>query len=288
MAWQSAALFAVALLASCNRNSDLVLSPLSCAEKAADGVRLIASTRDARFQGKVMESTAECRGGEPAVARRSQPWVDWANYFATGDESSKSWFFTRNFRGVGGALVDLEYQRMELIKFNLFDNSGTFEQYRRDRDGKEGAAQKSWPQMRLPESDPHFSAVGGAGEQLCRGELIRIRTLDGICNDTDQPADGLHGTPCSRATWNSNRRSRISRSTRPPTSATGTTNRHAGRISLLTPDPQVISRRLFTRAQSDPAACNDGYGKPGFSKDATATTRRRRSSTCWRRSGSSS
>jgi hypothetical protein len=25
-------------------------------------------------------------------------------------------------RGIAGALTDLEYQRMELIKFNLFDN----------------------------------------------------------------------------------------------------------------------------------------------------------------------
>ena len=34
----------------------------------------------------------------------------------------------RNKRGVDGALMDLEYQRMELIKFNLFDNK-TYEQY---------------------------------------------------------------------------------------------------------------------------------------------------------------
>jgi hypothetical protein len=45
-------------------------------------------------------------------------------------------------------------------------------------------------------------------------------------------------------------------------------NRHGDRLSLLKPDPQVISRRLFTRAQSDQAACNDGHGKPGLPKDA--------------------
>ena len=27
-----------------------------------------------------------------------------------------------NTRGINGALLDLEYQRMELLKFNLFDN----------------------------------------------------------------------------------------------------------------------------------------------------------------------
>jgi hypothetical protein len=137
-----AALLAVALVSSCTRHSDLVLSPFSCAEKATDGLRQLAATRDARFQGKVKEDTAICRGGELAAARRSLPWIDWGNYFATGDESSKSWLFTRNFRGVGGALVDLEYERAELIKFNLFDNSGTFEQYRGGTGGKDGAALK--------------------------------------------------------------------------------------------------------------------------------------------------
>src|SRR4029077_14132227 len=45
-------------------------------------------------------------------------------------------------------------------------------------------------------------------------------------------------------------------------------NRHGGRLSLLVPDPQVISRTLFTRQQTDAAACADGYGKPGLSKDS--------------------
>ena len=47
-----------------------------------------------------------------------------------------------------------------------------------------------------------------------------------------------------------------------------TRNRHGNRLSLTVPDPQVISRRLFSRVQSDPMACADGYGKPGFAKDA--------------------
>ena len=217
MAWQSAALFAVALLASCNRNSDLVLSPLSCAEKAADGVRLIASTRDARFQGKVMQSTAECRGGEPALARRSQPWVDWANYFATGDESSKSWFFTRNFRGVGGALLDLEYERVELIKFNLFDNSGTFETIP-PRPGRKGRrrASRRWPRDAPARQRSELPARSAApASSSARGELIRVRTLTGICNDMRNPLMGSTRHPVRAQRANSKRRSRISRSTRP-------------------------------------------------------------------------
>ena len=85
IAWHlPAALLAVALVSSCNRHADLVLSPFSCVEKATDGIRQLASTRDARFQGKVKEDTALCRGGEVAAARRPLPWVDWANYCATG------------------------------------------------------------------------------------------------------------------------------------------------------------------------------------------------------------
>ncbi len=266
IAWyQPAALLAGALVCSCNRDSDLVLSPLSCAEKATDRLRLIAATRDARFQGKVTEETALCRGGELAAARRSLPWVDWANYFATRDQTSKSWFPTQNFRGVGGALVDLEYERAELIKFNLFDNSGTFEQYQRETAGKEVATHKPWPQMRLPESDPHFAAVGGAGEQLCKGALIRARTLDGICNDLTNPLMGSTGTLFARNVQFETTFSDLQIDA-PADERDRTTNRHAGRISLLTPDPQVISRKLFTREQSDATACNDGYGKPGFSK----------------------
>jgi hypothetical protein len=36
----------------------------------------------------------------------------------------------------------------------------------------------------------------------------------------------------------------------------------------LKPDPQLISRKLFTRKQNHPDACRDGYGLPNFSKDA--------------------
>ncbi len=47
-----------------------------------------------------------------------------------------------------------------------------------------------------------------------------------------------------------------------------TRNRHGNRLSLLEPDPQVISRRLFTRIQAHPERCNAGYGLPDASKDA--------------------
>lgn len=106
----------------------------ACASAVAAGLRPIASDRAVRFQGKVSEANALCRGGQKAEQFRNTPWVDWANYWGTGDLASlpKGFVSARGpaFRGVTGALLDLEFQRVELIKFNLFDNNGTYEQFR--------------------------------------------------------------------------------------------------------------------------------------------------------------
>src|SRR4051812_13461077 len=116
----------------------------ACLEILAHGPRPLAKERAERFEGKVsFDAVARCRGGENAVAARRTPWVDWSNYWATADKSSRSeksdsmllpippllrHLLDRNTRGLDGALMDLEYQRMELIKFNLFDNK-TYQQY---------------------------------------------------------------------------------------------------------------------------------------------------------------
>ena len=258
--WILPAAFIVLSLLSCERKSPLVLSPISCAEKATSQIRPLATERDARFQGKVGDATALCRGDVKAQERRSVPWVDWRNYFGAGDEDSKSFFFFRNVRGVGGALVDLEYQRAELIEFNLFDNSGTFETYVKGNSVKAGPAFDEWPQMHLPESDPHYAEVGGAAErQLCQGELIRFRTLSGICNDITNPLMGSAGMVFARNVEFESTFPDLHVDA-PGHNRDRTMNRQGGRISLLTPDPQVISRRLFTREQSDADACKDGYG----------------------------
>ena len=107
---------------------------------AASGFLKIADTRDQRFEGKVTETTALCRGGQKAVQFRMTPWVDWSQYWGTGDMSSLPPGFSRGrvatFNGVTGALLDLEYQRIELIKFNLFDNNGTYQTYVTGRGGR--------------------------------------------------------------------------------------------------------------------------------------------------------
>jgi hypothetical protein len=237
---------------------------------AKAGLRPIADDPSDRFMGKVEEVTARCRGGDTAVAYRETPWVDWSNYWATGDASSQhegSEAITSigehlypNGRGIDGSLLDLEFQRIELIKFNLFDNY-TYETYIRGMGGDPGSSVRIWPEMRLGEDHPFYEAVGGDGPQQCDGELIRYRTLTGICNDIFNPLMGSTGTLFARnasfeATFPRLGENELAR------------NRHGDRLGLLKPDPQLISRELFTRQQSSPDTCNNGLGLPGSSVDA--------------------
>jgi Animal haem peroxidase len=146
-------------------------------------------------------------------------------------------------------LLDLEYQRIELIKFNLFDNK-TFEQYGRTPDGP---TLKTWREMRLPKEHPRFADVGGDGAQVCKGDLIRHRTLTGICNDIRNPAMGSSGQLFARnvefeTTFPDLGQDQLAK------------NRHGDRLALLKPDPQVISRKLFSRDQSGARDCNQGHG----------------------------
>ena|SRR5271165_2454226 len=87
----------------------------ACAEMAFTGFGPIADARQQRLQGKVTELSALCRGGQNAVNFRMTPWVDFTNYWGTGDLTSlpKGYLSTSapQFRGVSGALLDLEYQR---------------------------------------------------------------------------------------------------------------------------------------------------------------------------------
>ncbi len=266
-------LMAMFLLGACNRARNEAIkaeaeSLKACDEVIMHGFRPITETREKRFSGKVQEATALCRGGQTAVQYRNTPWVDWANYWGTGDVNSKAPEFVKqvghlgpNGRGIDGALLDLEYQRIELIRFNLFDNNNTYEEYVKGREGVGGPALKVWRDMRLPKGHPNYREVGGDRNQLCKGELIRYRTLTGICNDIRNPLIGSTNQLFARnmefdTTFPDLGRIPLTR------------NRHGDRLGLLKPDPQVISRKLFTRKQSHPDLCRDGYGLPGYSKDA--------------------
>lgn len=234
----------------------------SCVELAQKGFRPIADDRAQRFQGKVQPYTGRCRGPERVAQAASRPWVDWSNYWGTADEASLSSYsflprIGRNGRGVDGALLDLEYQRIELIKFNLFDNY-TYQEYVQ----RGGRARNRWAALRLPPTHPSYAAVGGAGEQVCGGDLIRGRTLTGICNDIFNPLMGSSGTLFARNIQ--------FEQTFPDLGLDELTrNRHGDRLGLLQPDPQVISRTLFTRPQSQPSRCNLGQGLPNADPNAS-------------------
>jgi hypothetical protein len=237
-----------------------------CLQLAREGFRPIADKREERFLGKVKDFTARCRGPESAQEYRATPWVDWSNYWGAGDNKTNSRFsilerLSPDARGIDGALLDLEYQRIELIKFNLFDNY-TFKDYVTGRSGVGGRSLSRWTEMRLPTDHPNYADVGGAAaEQQCSGELVRYRTLTGICNDVFNPLMGSSGTLFARnvqfeETWPDLGKTELTR------------NRHGERLGLLKPDPQVISRVLFTRQQTQPARCNAGAGLPNASIDA--------------------
>lgn len=243
-----------------------------CTTYYLGGFRQVANSRADRFLGKVQEDTARCRGGEAALKWRASPWLDWQRYWGAAGAESRIGGFTAalhflnpNRRGIDGALLDLEYQRIELLKFNLFDNSGTFEKYARDL--ADGNLTKVWPQFRLTRNHPNYRTVGGDGAQRCHGALIRFRTLTGICNDIFNPSMGATDEPLARnisfeATFPDLELNELAK------------NRHAGRIGLLTPDPQVISRKLFSRAQSAPEKCREGHGMPDFSPSANCDYRK--------------
>ena len=251
----------------------------ACKEMIKGGLRPLPDERSQRFQGKVRESAAYCRGGDKAVKFRGTPWVDWPNYYATADSDSKGEggykaktslgeHLEANGRGIDGALMDLEYQRIELIKFNLFDNY-TYETYVKGKDNKAGPVIKVWDEMRLPKDHRDYAAVGGDSEQICRDELIRYRTLTGICNDIFNPKMGSTGTEFPRnvqfeATFPRLAISELS------------SNRHSdkengNRLSLLKPDPQLISRKLFTRdklAADQQCTSQDGADLPASAECA--------------------
>ena len=263
--WAVACLMLTAAFPAAADRKEEEQSLKACAQAVLGGFRMIAGSRDERFNGKVSEANALCRGGFRALQFRNTPWVDWSNYWGTGDASTRApGLLTQggpSTRGIAGALLDLEFQRVELIKFNLFDNNQTYKEYIQGRDGVGGPALKRWDAMRLPPTDPNFGAVGGNGKQVCKGDLIRARTLTGICNDVFNPAMGSAGQLFARnvqfdTTFPDEGRNQLVR------------NRHGDRLGLLQPDPQVISRKLFTRKQSNPEACRAGQGLPGDAKDA--------------------
>jgi hypothetical protein len=215
---------------------------------------------------------------ECATRYRSTPWVDWANYWGTGDGASRNpapryLSKTADRFGIDGALLDLEYQRIELIKFNLLDNSGTYPGY--VRGWESGHIPSVWSEMRLPSGHPQYEAVGGAGEQHCKNELIRFRNLTGICNDTRNPAMGSSGTVLARNVDFS--------ATFPELGDERAPSRTASSASAFTPSsPRSTRRQAGSMARN--ASCSI-TPKPRSSRTGSATRSVRSDRACtWARS----
>ena len=60
----------------------------ACAQMVLNGLREIPDARAQRFLGKVSEAEMLCRGGQKSLQFRLTPWVDWSQYWGTGDMSS--------------------------------------------------------------------------------------------------------------------------------------------------------------------------------------------------------
>ncbi|HSC57310.1 MAG TPA: peroxidase family protein, partial [Nitrospira sp.] len=261
----------------------LVLAASGCTSIDFD----VAPDRSERFLGKVPEDAARFRGGDRAVQERHLPWIDWRNYWATGDADSKVpgiralfgnfYVIGSNRLGIAGALLDLELQRMEMIKFNLFDNSGTYEKYTQILRDPAGVFHTPWVEMQVLDQKPDGNDMDGQeyarlvarlkqnglttnpvdGSQQCKGESIRFRDLNGYCNDIYNPLMGSTNQPLARnvqfeaVTFPDLDEHKQSPETR---------NRHAQRISLMQPNPQLISRKLFSRDQTEAVNCNEGHG----------------------------
>ena len=260
----------------------------ACVRAAWAGLRPVAEDRARRFLGKVGDERARCRGGVRAVELRRGPWVDWPHYWATGDGGSRisssdkgPRLLRPDRRGIGGALIDLEYQRIELIRFNLFDNRG--------RTGSTSAG-ATGPRPRDQGLARDAATPGASGPRRRRrrrvadlpGELIRFRTLTGHLQRHSQSRRWVRPAAFGRNVE--------FEATFPDRSSTNelARNRHGGRLASAEPDPQVISRRLLHPAGDAPTRATTAGDCHATPPRRTAPTRQRRSSTCWRPSGSSS
>ena len=107
--------FSALFLESCDPDNPTAPSAASvqaCLAMFGQGIPPSVTDRADRFQGKVPEAAAFCRGGKQAVNGMNLPWVDWGNYFGTSDASRGVAVgrapLSAPRQGVQGALLDLE------------------------------------------------------------------------------------------------------------------------------------------------------------------------------------
>ena len=175
-------------------------STKDCAEMLLQrDIQTVAKTREQRFLGKVPDTTARCLGGKHAESLREGPWLDWPNYWAAGDATSRAparllanaKVIGPNAHGINGALYELELQRIELIKFNLFDNNKTYEAYVTGRDGEAGPVLNTWPEMRLPAEPSRLQGCRWRPDAGLSRRVDSLPHLDRHLQRHPQSADGI-------------------------------------------------------------------------------------------------
>lgn len=196
-----------------------------------------------RFQGKLPKALLQSYGKEAALRLADTPWVDWQSLSGTDGKSSPNrllqtfkqrvadydGLFSGLVKGAASniaekdaavrgeigmliALLSLEQQRVDLLKCNMWDTNGAADTY------KAGDSQNR---------DQKWATLQSANAN-CSGDRKRFRTMEGMCNDLDNPLMGAKGQRFGR---------NVSFAATAP---------RAG-ISVSEPDPKLISDKLLTR-----------------------------------------
>ena len=141
-------------------------------------------TEDAQQKGVISEFF------NPREARhKSEPWVSWQWYQGARDDSGLSaGGEPGRIAGLGKSLIDLDHTRLELVQKNLVDTNGAYgdggkTKTVKDHKGKESTT-KVWEAMQDGTS---------CGARIMANPLYRVRSIDGRCNDFDNPPMGAQG-----------------------------------------------------------------------------------------------
>lgn len=210
---------------------------------------------EGRFQGKLPSWLMAKYGTDKEAALRASktPWADWANLKGVDGREIPSammsslkdraddydGLFAGVIRNVVGkmeqtsgkinsefgmlvGLLALEVQRADLLRCNMWDTNGTIDSHplANSNNPKGIGADQRWASLQEQNIN-------------CEGNNLRFRTLDGTCNDPVNPLMGSKGQRFGR-------------------NVSFDATQKRGGIDLMNPDPQLVSRVLMSRKNTNP------------------------------------
>lgn len=233
-------LLMVPLLASSCKTSTSS-EPEQSTSSAANNSSQVENPCPNRFIGKLPGPVMQAYGSKSAKIIADTPWVDWQALLGSNGTSSPNKLMAElakrgqdynglfsgvvknisqklanadaNARAEVGmliALLSLEQQRVDLLKCNIWDTNGTIDTY---TPGSAKNHDQKWASLQDPSAN-------------CTGDHARFRTMDGKCNNLDNPLMGATGQRFGRNVGFASTRSTLSPSE---------------------PDPSLISQKLLTR-----------------------------------------